>query len=134
MTAPTTRKSPRQEPPTPPEADPNDTLGLTAKLRAVLEAEALYWLHLNGRPVTLGEMFEGFRPLWVAEALARCEAKGLVTAKRRGRDETKETAWQVTCAGLVELYETLTVEQHASECIRGRLVVRRTRFPVPPVF
>ena len=136
MTAPTTgSRSRKRTLPTPPEAaDPNDTLGLGSQQRADLEGQVLYLLHLRSRPVTLGELFEGSRPLWAAEALARCEAKGLVTAERRGRDEAKETGWQVAFAGLVELYETFTVETRVLARVHGGMNWRTVYHPLAPAW
>jgi hypothetical protein len=143
MTGPTTRtttgstarKRPGATPTTPPEAaDPNDSLGLGPAQRADLEGQVLCLLHREAGAVTLGELFEGYRPVWAGEALARCEAKGFVVAQRRGRDEAKETAWRVTFAGLVELYETLKVETRVLARVHGGMDWRVLRHPLAPAF
>jgi hypothetical protein len=84
--------------PAPP--DPNDTFGITVAQREALETEVLYRLSGFDIPVTLARVFEGFEPVWAADALARCERVGRVERETRRKPSVGDVViWRITAAG-----------------------------------
>lgn len=67
-------------------------------LKAV-ELELLGKLSLLKKPVTIGELFDGFNPTWAVEAAHRLTAKGEVTRDRDGRYALTAAGWQRSSNG-----------------------------------